>query len=44
MADGPPKNDSGPNGRTDENNQAKQETDGGKRVTTWKTDEKGTLH
>lgn len=44
MADGPPKNDSVPNGRTDQNNEAKQETDGKKRVITWNIYEKETLH
>lgn len=42
MADVPPKNDSVPNGRTD-GNEAKQETDGRKRVTNRNIQEKETL-
>lgn len=44
MADVPPKNDSVPNGRTDGNKKAKQETDGWKRVINWNIYEKETLH
>lgn len=43
MADVPPKNDSVPNGRTDRNNEAKQETDERKGVINWNVYEKETV-
>lgn len=43
MADVPPKNDSVPNGRTDRNNEAKQETDERTGVINWNGYEKETL-